>query len=218
MPSVLDNIIPCVIPPWRYLSNYLSLFGSPVIHGVGHTVNGSPLGPITPQMTYLHATHVTSVTGKQAVRWRCQSGPRPGPRFNINISSYQYRKSHCGDKTVVRSSYLHNRISYTGKMTSLYWDGPQTFSESSLTARFLGPTWSPPGADRSHVGPMLSPWTLLSGSLQTGIFHHNIWRLICQKQVSQTGIRNYITWFTVGCNYLSLPKVPASGNKLLCGM
>ena len=45
----------------------------------------------------------------------------PGPRFNIKILSYQYRKSHCGDKTVVRSSYLHNGISYTGKITSLYW-------------------------------------------------------------------------------------------------
>ena len=40
------------------------------------------------------------------------------------MSSYRYRKSHCGDKTVVRSSYLHNGISYTGKMTSLYWFGP----------------------------------------------------------------------------------------------
>ena len=39
------------------------------------------------------------------------------------MSSYQYRKSHCGDKTVVRSSYLHNRISYTGKISSLYWIG-----------------------------------------------------------------------------------------------
>ena len=36
----------------------------------------------------------------------------PGPWFNIKMSSYQYRKSHCGDKTVVRSSYLHNGISY----------------------------------------------------------------------------------------------------------
>ena len=44
-----------------------------------------------------------------------------GPRFNIKMSSYQYRKSHCGDKTVVRSSYHHNGISYTDKMTSLYW-------------------------------------------------------------------------------------------------
>ena len=45
----------------------------------------------------------------------------PGPWFNIKMSSYQYRKSHCGDKTVVRSSYLHDGISYTGKMTSFYW-------------------------------------------------------------------------------------------------
>ena len=41
----------------------------------------------------------------------------PGPRFNMQIPSW---KSHCGDKTVVRSSYLHNGISYTGKMASLY--------------------------------------------------------------------------------------------------
>ena len=52
---------------------------------------------------------------------------RPGPWFNIKMSSYQYRKSHCGDKTVVRSSYLHNGISYTGKMSSLYWIGAQCF-------------------------------------------------------------------------------------------
>ena len=49
----------------------------------------------------------------------------PGPRFNIKMPSYQYRKSHCGDKTVVRSSYLHNGISYTGKITSLYWISTQ---------------------------------------------------------------------------------------------
>ena len=45
----------------------------------------------------------------------------PGPWFNIKITSYQCRKSHCGDKTVIRSSYLHNGISHTGKMSSLYW-------------------------------------------------------------------------------------------------
>ena len=45
----------------------------------------------------------------------------PGPWFNIKMSSYQYRKSHYGDKTILRPSYLHNGISYTGKMISLYW-------------------------------------------------------------------------------------------------
>ena len=44
-----------------------------------------------------------------------------GGRLNIKIPSYQYRKSHFGDKTILRPSYLHNGISYTGKMTSLYW-------------------------------------------------------------------------------------------------
>ena len=39
------------------------------------------------------------------------------------MSSYQYRKSHCGDKTILRRSYLHNGVSYTGKTTSLYWIG-----------------------------------------------------------------------------------------------
>ena len=48
----------------------------------------------------------------------------PGPWFNIKMSSYQYRKSHCGDKTVIRSSYLHNGISFAGKMSSLYWICP----------------------------------------------------------------------------------------------
>ena len=41
--------------------------------------------------------------------------------FNIEMSSYQCRKSHCGDKMILRPSYLHNGISYTGKMTYLYW-------------------------------------------------------------------------------------------------
>ena len=50
---------------------------------------------------------------------------QPGSWFSIKMPSYQYRKSHCGDKTVVRSSYLHNGISYTGKMASLYWFRPQ---------------------------------------------------------------------------------------------
>ena len=30
-------------------------------------------------------------------------------------------------------------------------------------SKFMGPTWGPSGADRTQVGPMLAPWTLLSG-------------------------------------------------------
>ena len=33
----------------------------------------------------------------------------------------------------------------------------------TLIARLMGPTWGPFGADRTQVGLMLAPWTLLSG-------------------------------------------------------
>ena len=46
-----------------------------------------------------------------------------GPWSNIKMTSYQYRKSHCGDKTILRPSYFNNVISYADKMTSLYWIG-----------------------------------------------------------------------------------------------
>ena len=41
--------------------------------------------------------------------------------IQYKMSSCQYWKSHCGDKTVERSFYLHNGIPYTAKMASLHW-------------------------------------------------------------------------------------------------
>ena len=36
-------------------------------------------------------------------------------------------------------------------------------NKTSLKAMFMGPTWGPPGAEGTQMGPMLAPWTLLSG-------------------------------------------------------
>ena len=36
-------------------------------------------------------------------------------------------------------------------------------------ARFMGPTWGPPGSCRSHMGPILAPWTLLPVCVQSVI-------------------------------------------------
>ena len=36
----------------------------------------------------------------------------------------------------------------------------------NLITRFMGPTWGPPGADRTQVGPRWATWTLLSGKPQ----------------------------------------------------
>ena len=38
-----------------------------------------------------------------------------------------------------------------------------SLAHNILIARFVGLTWGPSGADRAQVGPMLAPWTLLSG-------------------------------------------------------
>ena len=49
----------------------------------------------------------------------------------------------------------------------------RTFLQS-LIVRLMGPTWGPSGADRTQVGPVLAPWTLLSGIFWTYEFIHNM--------------------------------------------
>ena len=54
-----------------------------------------------------------------------------------------------------------------------YWDGPhhnkterisnRVHTSWTLIARLMEPTWVPSGVDRTQMGPMLTPWTLLSG-------------------------------------------------------
>ena len=55
-------------------------------------------------------------------------------------------------------AYIHRftYISMTGRMCIV-----------SMIARFMGPTWGPSGANRTQVGPKLSPWILLSGIIYT---------------------------------------------------
>ena len=73
---------------------------------------------------------------------RTKAVSNTGPRFNIKMTSYQYRKSHCGDKTVVRPSYLHNGISYTGKIASLYWISALSLSSTNYKGvKLLGYTY-----------------------------------------------------------------------------
>ena len=43
------------------------------------------------------------------------------------------------------------------------WFGGYWVGDITLIASLMGPTWSRSGADRTQVGPILAPWTLLSG-------------------------------------------------------
>ena len=44
-----------------------------------------------------------------------------------------------------------------------------------LIARFMGPTWGPSGADKTQVGPLLAPWTLLSESPVRERYGMDLW-------------------------------------------
>ena len=44
------------------------------------------------------------------------------------------------------------------------------FGITTQIAKFMGPAWGPPGSCRPQMGPMLAPWTLLSGRPQN--LHH----------------------------------------------
>ena len=78
--------------------------------------------------------------------------PSSGPWFDIKMSSDQYRKYHYGDKTILWPSYLHNGISYTGKITSLYWIKAQVtrplgeaamWPQKLLLTHWGGDKWTP---------------------------------------------------------------------------
>ena len=73
-----------------------------------------------------HTVHPSSLFDKDSVCYhlgvpctRCGLGVK----FNLKVLFYQYKKSHYGNKTIYRPSYLRNVIPYTGKTVSWYWIG-----------------------------------------------------------------------------------------------
>ena len=104
----------CISLSWGQSPGRLTHWGLVTPHDDTDWVNTGSVNGLLPDSTSHYLKPCWLIISE--VLWHSQ-----GPWFNIKMSSCQYGKSHCGDKTVVRSSYLHNGISYTGKMTSLYW-------------------------------------------------------------------------------------------------
>ena len=62
------------------------------------------------------------------------------------------------------AGFFHSRWLHAFRPLAHEISSPENvFRLAALRARLLGPTWGPSGADRTQVGPMLAPWTLLSG-------------------------------------------------------
>ena len=75
----------------------------------------------------------------------------------------------------------------------------------TLIVRFMGPTWGPSGADRTQVGPMLAPWTLLFGYLN--------WCWISVRWV----VRNNLKWVKFEKHYKSFLRENVFG-YVVCKM
>ena len=79
------------------------------------------------------------------------------------IRNHYYTESFV--KCVTRDSYYETYIwqrTYSVAAIRLIRIALELERKTPLIARFMGPTWGPSGADRTQVGPMLAPWTLLS--------------------------------------------------------
>ena len=63
----------------------------------------------------------------------------PGSWFNKKMTSYQYRKSHCGDKTILRLSYLHSGISILVRCHLNIESGPRALAMELRL--FCGDPW-----------------------------------------------------------------------------
>ena len=71
-------------------------------------------------------------------------------RRHLYIESWPWKRKWAWD--LHTSLYVYKQLD-PGALNFLF----------SLIARFMGTTWGPSGADRTQVGPMSAPWTMLSG-------------------------------------------------------
>ena len=94
------------------------------------------------------------------------------PQERLSSFSYNWRYNYTAAVNEVNCYDHHNSIMPDRQeelLLGMYCSGllpRHTLFGShiqSLIARFMGLTWGPSGADRTQVGPMLAPWTLLSG-------------------------------------------------------
>ena len=66
----------------------------------------------------------------------------------------------------------------------------------------------------------LFPWDLIAGMISfmaLRLTKQYDWWLWCQKGISPAGTINCIPQYSVSCNYLSLPEIPASDAKVFKG-
>ena len=71
----------------------------------------------------------------------------------------------------------------------------------SQIVKFIGRTWCPPGSCRSQVGPMLAPWTLLSGMNCIMVLNFAVVYKIQTKWNSENKTDSIVWLFSIEINF-----------------
>ena len=89
------------------------------------------------------------------------------------IAGYYNNANLWGNNLVLKIQPYLFRISFNKDVMfpwlSYLLDGYCHSANSTQIARFMGPTWGPPGSCRPQMGPMLAPWTLLSRQTKSSL-------------------------------------------------
>ena len=147
-PQTLWDVITCPCPGYVLLAQHSSY-------------NRLPHDPLTLMKSYvlwLICPSIPTTCGP----WRTddQVNQTWRPQVNHDIEIYCLYSSHL--------DFFHGVRAPSQWIIKQYEENDENSyipCEVPLIARFMGPTWGPPGADRTLVGPMLAPETLLSGTL-----------------------------------------------------
>ena len=113
-------------------------------------------------MLYEHAYSINLLTTWPARKpLSVSNGPiiETSPNNSLEVSQFQFKTINmsCYIVLVMVNSWA------TCARPCLFTPIQYLLSIGSLIAKFMGPTWGPPGPCRPQMGPMLAPWTLLSG-------------------------------------------------------
>ena len=109
-------------------------------------------------------------------------------RFHNLLLQWRGGSHHNKYSASVTARMPQGRLLHTGNCASIIVIVP-------LIARFMWPTWGPPGADRTQVGPRWVTWKVLSGTCSQ-----------CEFRVSM--IKQLPHKLHVSCNYKIYYKSP----------
>ena len=84
--------------------------------------------------------------------------------FNIEESNPQIYSFEMA--TTSKGHWVISLIYWRKRNSTAYSMVLRPFKSISQIAKSMGPTWGSPGSCRPQLGPMLAPWTLLSGILR----------------------------------------------------